>query len=257
MKRIIWIFIIMAFALNAAAKMEKGDKTISINGITTHYVVGTPKKQSKKPAVVLVHGNGGCYTDTKAVMDVMTKAGYLVYAMDSRGQGHNAPLPEYHYADMAEDVYCFIKELKLNRPVVLGFSDGGIIAIELAIAHPDCMRAIATCGANVTPTGVLPSVYADFKKSIEAAQKEGKPVPALTKMMYDEPNISDAQLATISVPALIMAGENDLIDPAHTYHIARSIKGSTMLMLGGEDHGSYVGSGLAGKCFVEFLNNLK
>lgn len=249
MKRLFITTLGALVALFATAQ-SAADYIIDINGITTHYTVSGP---TNGPAAIMIHGNGGSYHDMAASAQVMAEAGYRVYAIDSRGQGQNAPLPEYHYFDMAEDVNAFIQALHIHHPVVLGFSDGGIIAIELALLHPENVKAIATCGANVQPNGIQPHLFAEFKKKVDEAQRAGKPIPALTKMMLIEPTLSPEQLQTITTPALIMAGENDLITLAHTTHIHQCLKGSTMLILGGEDHGSYVSSGLAARHFLLYL----
>lgn len=225
---------------------------IDLGEITTHYVADGP---ADGPVAIMLHGNGGSYKSMAAPMRVMTDAGYRVYALDSRGQGHNAPLSEYHYADMANDVRVFIEKMQISEPVVLGFSDGGIVAIELAMMHPHSVKAIATCGANVRPDGIVPSVFADFKKRVSDARKAGEKVPALTQMMLDEPMLTVEQLKAVCVPALIMAGEHDLISYEHTLHIHRAIAGSSMLILGGEDHGSYVKSGKAAHHFLAFLRS--
>lgn len=230
------------------------DQVISINGITTHYVAEGPVDG---PAAIMVHGNGGSYKDMAIAAKAMAEAGYRVYSLDSRGQGQNAPLDEYHYFDMAQDVDAFIVKQNLQQPVVLGFSDGGIIAILLAMLHPEHVKAIATCGANVQPDGIVPQAYADFKRWVEEAMERGEKIPALTKMMLDEPTLTPEQLQTITVPALIMAGDNDLITFEHTIHIHKNIKGSSMLILGNEDHGSYVmRSSKAADHFVTFLKGL-
>lgn len=249
------IFAISIFALLLAFAghcQEDVDQVIGLGEITTHYVADGP---TDGPVAIMLHGNGGSYESMAAPMRVMAEAGYRVYALDSRGQGHNAPLSEYHYADMANDVFAFINKMQIADPVVLGFSDGGIVAIELAMMHPRCVKAIATCGANVQPDGIVPSVFADFKKRVSDARKAGEKVPALTQMMLDEPMLTDEQLKAVCVPALIMAGEHDLISYEHTLHIHRAIAGSSMLILGGEDHGSYVKSGKAAHHFLAFLRS--
>lgn len=250
MARITFI-LLMALVSFIGLAQTPADHVIAINGITTHYTTAGP---NTGPAAIMIHGNGGSYRDMAEATTVMAEAGYHVFALDSRGQGQNAPVSEYHYVDMAHDVSAFIEALHLQQPVVLGFSDGGIIAIELALLHPEKVKAIATCGANVQPDGIQPQLFAQFKQSVDDAIRAGKQVPALTKMMLDEPNITAEQLQTISIPALIMAGENDLVTLDHTAHIHRCIKGSTMLILGGEDHGSYVLSGKAARHFLHFLH---
>ena len=79
--------------------------------------------------VVLMHGNGGSHKSMVTQQLQLARKGYRVICPDSRGQGANAPLEEYHYADMAEDCYRLINKLGLEKPVVGGWSgektDGG------------------------------------------------------------------------------------------------------------------------------------
>ena len=93
--------------------------------------------------VVLLHGNGGSHKSLTTQAVQLARAGYRVYSLDSRGQGANAPLEEYHYADMMEDTYMFIRQLGLEKPALFGWSDGGIIELMLEMAHP------GTCGPMV------------------------------------------------------------------------------------------------------------
>ena len=127
-------------------------KTIEVNGVSLVYQrVG---RLSGQP-VVLLHGNGGSHEHLSVMAQQLDSAGYLVYALDSRGQGANAPLEEYHYADMAEDVYAFCQALGIEQPAVFGWSDGGIVALLTEVLHPGTFRAIAVSGANITPDGIV------------------------------------------------------------------------------------------------------
>ena len=99
---------------------------ISVNGIALHY-----EKSGEGRPLILLHGNG----ETHAIFDKalpLLAARFTVYAIDSRGHGESEGADAYHYADMKEDVRCFIQELKLEKPVLYGFSDGGIIGLLLA-----------------------------------------------------------------------------------------------------------------------------
>ena len=98
--------------------------TIEVNGVSLFYAA----EGAGKP-VILLHGNGGSHNDLETTHRELAQAGYMVYALDSRGQGANPRLPEYHYKDMAADVYEFIKAKGLQKPAVFGFSDGGNIAL--------------------------------------------------------------------------------------------------------------------------------
>jgi len=205
--------------------------TIDVNGVNLVYEVTGP--ESGRP-VIIVHGNGGSHKGMASIADDLSAAGYRVYALDSRGQGENAPLKEYHYADMAEDVYCFIQKLGLGRPAVYGHSDGGIVAVMLEILHPGTAYAIAGSGVNVTPDGVDDKTLSRWR-----AKVADKPNP-LMQMLFDEPQISPEQLRTIKVPALITGGTEDIIKNDHIRGIAAEIPDSELAIFDREGHGTYV-----------------
>ena len=219
------------------------DNVIAVNGVTLHYaVVGDGRP------VILIHGNGENHQMFAAEIRQLAEAGYRVYAPDSRGHGANERLQEYHYADMAEDMYCFIKQLGLDRPALYGHSDGGIIGLMLAISHPGTLGLLAVSGANLTPAGLDPAFIEKF-----TAINEEKPNPLIT-LMLTEPQINPDSLKNISIPVLVTAGENDLILRTETETIARSIPQAKLVILEGEDHGSYIeDSEIMGQLLIEFL----
>lgn len=214
-----------------------------VNGMHLLYAVRGPK--DGRP-VVLLHGNGGSHKSMTTQARQLARAGYLVYSPDSRGQGANAPLEEYHYADMAEDTYLFIKKLGLDKPAVYGWSDGGIIALMLEMAHPGTCGPMAVSGANLYPE--CGEGFEEFKEWILA---QGTP---LAMMMLKEPQIDPADLAAIKCPVLVTAGENDLCSEEHTRLIADSIPDSELEIFKGATHGSYIKKSPAmGKRLLAFL----
>lgn len=207
---------------------EGSERVISVNGVEIHYEVAGPACGAP---VVLLHGNGGSHHHLDTLNARMAAAGYRVYAMDSRGQGANAPLPEYHYADMAEDVFQFCRSLKIEKPVIYGWSDGGIVALEMEMMHPGTASALAVSGANITVDGVSQEVGADFLSDASNP---------LIAMILTEPDINPSELSAVRCPVLVTAGEHDLIKVDHTRLIAASLPDSELLILEGEDHGSYI-----------------
>lgn len=209
-------------------------RTFERAGEVVHYqVLG----KRTAPAVILLHGNGGRHEDLSVMAEQLDSAGYLVYAMDSRGQGSNKPLDEYHYIDMAEDVAYLIEEESIDKPAVFGWSDGGIIALQTEVLHPGSFSAICTSGANIFPEGVP-----NFNTLIPTADSLGNPIEVapLQRMMLVEPQMTAADMQTIRCRALIVAGENDLIAEEHTRLIADNIPQGELLILPGEDHGSHI-----------------
>lgn len=219
--------------------------TAEVNGVELFYVV-----EGRGKPVILIHGNGGSHNDMETTTRQLAQAGYTVYAIDSRGQGANTPLEEYHYKDMAEDIYQFIRLKELERPAIFGFSDGGIVALQLEVMYPGTLSAIATGGSNIF---VKDALQPDFS---EWFLNQPDPSP-LTRMMMVEPNMSPEDMQTITIPALIMAGDNDLIREEHTRLIGESIPNGEVLIVENADHGSYIyHNRFVGDRLLEFFNRI-
>ena len=225
MKSITKLLLVLATSIALSACAEGGAKgeyvsytdTIALNGVELFYAA----EGMGKP-VILLHGNGGSHNDMETTTRQLAQAGYKVYALDSRGQGANPPLEEYHYKDMAEDLFAFIEAKGLHRPAVFGFSDGGIIALQMEVLYPGTLGAIATGGANIFVGGAL---VPEFEKEF-LAQKNPSP---LNVMMMNEPTMTVEDMQTIGCPALIMAGDGDLIREEHTRLIGENIPSGEVL----------------------------
>lgn len=203
--------------------------------------------------LVLLHGNG----EDLHIYDELTDAlsgDFDIYRMDSRGHGLSACPDELHYKDMARDTELFIRELSIEKPLVVGFSDGGITALLLAVTRSDIISGVIACGANSSPDALTFSCRRDIKKAYKAKstysefQKDLDTISseifaqsgALEKLMLTEPDISPIALSHIKVPALILAGENDVVKASDTKKTASAIPNSRMEILPGENHESYV-----------------
>ena len=196
--------------------------------------------------VVLMHGNGGSHKSMATQQMQLAKAGYRVYCPDSRGQGANPVLAEYHYADMAQDCWCFIQALGLEKPLVGGWSDGGINALLLEMAHPGTCGMIVAAGANLTPD--CGDGFEEFKAWI---LEQGTP---LALMMLSEPNIKPEELQVIKCPSLITVGECDLISVEHTRQISDNIEGAELVVFKGASHSSYIKRNpRLGRCMLDFM----
>jgi pimeloyl-ACP methyl ester carboxylesterase len=224
---------------------ESYTDTAQVNGVSLFYAA----EGAGKP-VILLHGNGGSHNDLETTHRELAQAGYMVYALDSRGQGANARLDEYHYKDMATDVYEFIKLKGLEKPAVFGFSDGGIIALQLEVMYPGTLGAIVTGGANIFVEGALIPEFAEGF----LAQPTDNP---LVIMLQTEPDMTVEDMQTIQAPSLIMSGEHDLIEAAHTRLIGENISKGEARIIPGEDHGSYIcNSPKLAPIILEFLEKI-
>jgi pimeloyl-ACP methyl ester carboxylesterase len=230
---------------SASGTYESYTDVAEVNGVSLFYAA----EGAGKP-VILLHGNGGSHNDLETTHRALAQAGYMVYALDSRGQGANGRLDEYHYKDMAADVYEFIRLKGLEKPAVFGFSDGGIIALQLEVMYPGTLGAIITGGANIFVEGALIPEFAEGF----LAQPSTEP---LVIMLQTEPNMTVEDMKTIKTPSLIMSGEHDLIKADHTRLIGENIQDACVKIIPGEDHGSYIcNSPKLAPLILDFFNEI-
>ena len=201
---------------------------IKVNDTNLYYEVhgnGTP--------IILVHGN----SETHKIFDVLIgelKNNHTVYAIDSRNHGKSDKTNTISYDLMADDIIGFIEKLQIDKPIIYGFSDGGIIGLLIAIKKPQTLSKLIISGANLNPSGISKSMTAIIKLGYFFTRHKN------LKMMLDEPNISVSDLKKIEIPTLVLAGENDVIKREHTQLIASNITDSTLKILPNETHTSYV-----------------
>lgn len=225
--------------------MKKYDASniVEVNGVRLHYAV-----EGEGRPVLLVHGNAEDHDLLDVEIGQLVRAGFRVFAPDSRGHGANEPLQEYHFDDMAEDMYQFIKAMKIDKPAFYGHSDGGIIGLLLEMNHPGTLGIMAVSGVNLVPEGIVPEFIEEYTQINE---KEHDP---LITLMLTEPHIDPESLREISIPVLVTAGENDLILPSETDRIYSNLPDAELVIVEGADHGSYiVESEIMGNLLLDFF----
>lgn len=201
---------------------------INVNNININYEVCGEGKP-----IILLHGN----SETHHIFDVLVeklKENYKVYAIDSRCHGDSDNPQDISYDLMTRDVIEFIKKLKIEKPILYGFSDGGIIGILIAIRERELLSKLIISGANIYPSGMKKSML--YLSKIIYFFTRNK----LFKMMIKEPNIKIEDLRKIKTPTVVLAGEKDVILSEHTKLIADNINGSTLEVISNENHGSYI-----------------
>lgn len=191
-------------------------------------------------ALILLHGNGedcGYFQHQMAPF----AARFRTIALDTRGHGASprgtAPFTLSQFAD---DLAHFMDEQRIPCAHLLGFSDGANIALLFALRHPERVVRLVLNGGNLYPGGVrlrvqLPIVL-DY--ALCAARARFDPRAAhkceLLGLMVREPRIRSKDLAALTVPTLVVAGDRDMIRRRHTEKIARAIPGSQLAILPGD-----------------------
>jgi pimeloyl-ACP methyl ester carboxylesterase len=191
--------------------------------------------------------------------------------MDSRGHGRSTrDARSYSYDLMADDVVALMDALKVSKADIVGWSDGGIIGLDLAIRHSDRVGKIFAFAANTQTSGVIEDVEKNptFAAYIERAGKEYRAYSAtpkeydtfvaqISKMWADEPNWTDAQLKTIKSPVLVVDGDHDeAIKRSHTEYMAATIPAAGLLILPNVSHFAFLQDpGLFNFAILHFLGD--
>lgn len=190
--------------------------------------------------LVLLHGNGGDSGYFSQLIPAFARH-HRVIAVDTRGHGHSprgqAP---FSIRQFAQDLKAFLDQHGLTQVDLLGFSDGGNIALTFALQYPASLRRLVLNGANLNPAGLEPwfrlPVALGYRgaallagKSAWAREKE-----ELFGLMVHEPTIRPRDLAELSVPTLVIAGTRDIVKPEHTRTIARSLPNARLVLLPGD-----------------------
>ena len=163
-------------------------------------------EQGEGEALILLHGNGenGTYFENQ----ISYFSGfYRVIALDTRGHG-KTPRGEAPFTirQFAEDLKDFLDEKKIERANILGFSDGGNIALIFAMRYPERVQKLILNGANLDAKGVKPSVQIPIVFGYKAASFFAKKDPKAKKnmemlgLMVHDPNIREEELGRITVP---------------------------------------------------------
>ena len=201
---------------------------LPVNGLELFY-----RKTGDGPPIILLHGNG----ESHRIFDVLTEqlaGSFTVYAPDSRDHGESSRTRALSYALMTEDVARIIETLGLQKPILYGFSDGGIIGLMLASKYPGLLSRLIVSGANTNPEAMKKGWLTLFRL-IYLVTRNRK-----FRLMLTEPHITKEELGRIGIPVLVLAGENDMIREDDTRFIGRSIPGAVLRILEGENHMSYV-----------------
>jgi pimeloyl-ACP methyl ester carboxylesterase len=205
----------------------RGEVTIQLSDVTLYYEVvghGAP--------CVLVHGAWENHRIFLKTADRL-KERFTCYLVDSRGHGRSSPVKEFHYREMADDMVRFLDVLNLSNVMFVGFSDGGIIGL-LAASKSGRIDRLVACSANTIPEG-LHQAWLCLLKVIHFFSRNG-----VSRMLIEEPDISDAELQNIRAKSLIIAGSRDLILRNETDHIAAKIPDAEEMILPGHTHRSYL-----------------
>jgi pimeloyl-ACP methyl ester carboxylesterase len=189
--------------------------------------------------LILLHGNGEDCGYFVHQMEPFAKH-FRVIAIDTRGHGQT-PRGEASFSirQFAEDLLDFMNLHQIEKAHILGFSDGGNIAMVFALMHPERVEKLILNGANLNASGVKRKVQIPIEIGYRIAKLFATKSPAARKnaemlgLMVNDPNVKAEELSCIQNPTLVIAGEKDMIKDSHTRLIAKSIPEAMLSIIPG------------------------
>lgn len=184
-------------------------------------------EQGTGASLILLHGNGENHEYFINQIEYFSKE-YHVIAPDTRGHGGTprgtAP---FTLKQFAEDLKNFLDEQKIEKAILLGFSDGGNIALLFTLKYPAYVDKLILNGADLNTKGVKRRIQILIELGYKLSKRE------MLGLMVEQPDIQPEELAKINTPTLVIAGTKDMIKDSHTRLIANSIPGSRLCIMSG------------------------
>lgn len=190
--------------------------------------------------LILLHGNGEDCGYFEGQMEELS-ADYHVYAIDTRGHGRT-PRGDRPFTirQFAEDLLGFMDARRIEKAHLLGFSDGGNIAMVFAMRHPERVGRLILNGANLDAGGVKRKVQIPIEIGYRIAKwfagrsESAKRNAEMLGLMVNDPDVKPEELAAIGARTLVIAGTDDMIKEAHTRLIAESLPDAELVFLEGD-----------------------
>ena len=249
MKSLISLFLFTSLIANGQSKdsinygnNKQAGHIAEIRGMKMYY-----ETYGSGYPLLIIHGNSGSIGDFSNQIPYFSSK-YKVILADSRDHGNT--LDTLHMSDslsyemMSDDYAALLQYLKIDSAYVLGWSDGGINGILLAIRHPEKVKKLVALGANLwsDTTAINPFILSVFKMQYLMMQKrktgiENTLILRHYKLILTEPNIKAQALSGVKCPTLVIGGDHDAIQVPHTVLIAQYIPNSNLWIVPNAGHG--------------------
>jgi pimeloyl-ACP methyl ester carboxylesterase len=240
-----------AISLSSSTAMTHAHHA-DVNGLRMYY-----EDHGQGPPIVLIHGGGSTVqTSFGAILPRLARS-HRVIAVEQQAHGHTEDRDRrLSFEQMADDTAALLQQLQVRNADVLGFSNGGMTALQLVVRHPAVVRRLVVCSGFYAHSGLIPGLRAAFEQPPNAdemprvlrdAYLAAAPHPDLkafvaktVAMMRSFPDLSEDQLRAIEAPTLVMLGDQDVVLPEHAARLAQLVQHGQLAMMPGA-HGTYLG----------------
>jgi pimeloyl-ACP methyl ester carboxylesterase len=230
-----------------APELPPGGEMISLRGFRMYV-----ETHGSGAPLLLLHGGAGNGQQFSNQVPYFERS-RCVIVPDACGQGRSGGRDQpLSYHALAEDVLALMDHFHLEQADIMGWSDGGITGLDLAIHHPERVRHLVTLGANFNPQGMNepdrawaetaqaqsfgPDMKRDYQKLSPEPWRFEAVMNQVIAMWRDQPDFTPSELRAIRCPVLVIAGEHDVVRPEHTRELASLLPKGRLWIVPGASH---------------------
>jgi len=252
-KTLLILFLVAITHLQMNAESQQTGHYAEVNGLKMYYEV----HGSGRP-LVLIHGGGSTIESTYGrVLPEFAKA-HRVIAVELQAHGHTPDIDRpLSFEQDADDVAALLKQLKIDKADIMGFSNGGTTTLQIAIRHPEIVNKLVLFSATYKRSGTQAGLFEGFQNAslekmlpqpLKDAYLKTNPDPKGLQRMFDRDvarmlafkDIDNAQIKSIQAPALVINGDADIALPEHALELTRALPHAKLAIFPG-GHGEYIG----------------
>jgi pimeloyl-ACP methyl ester carboxylesterase len=228
---------LLLFFIAASALAEEQGHWAEVNGHRMYYETSG----SGRPLLLLHGGGNSIHSSFAKQLDLFAKT-HAIIAPEQIGHGHTPDAEgPFTYGRMASDTAALLGKLGLKDVDVVGWSDGGIVALILAVQHPELVRRVVVSGANFAPEGYLAEDLKQMRaRDVAPATTIGAKLNHLWATSPTNEELNPALLSGIHKRVLVMVGDHDAILLDHTIALYRALPDARLCILPGTSHGTLI-----------------
>jgi len=233
-----------------AGAVERG--YAPVNGLELYYEIhGNPAKDGVP--LVLLHGGGSTIETSFGKLVPLVSKARRVIAFEQQGHGHTADVDRpFSFEQSAEDAVALLRHLHVAKADFLGYSNGGHIALQIALAHPEVVRLLVLESVMFSRDGADPRFWQSFdhaklddmpldlRKAYLATAPHPEQLPSFfaksVQRMREFKGWTPAQLQTIRPPTLLIVGDRDIVRAEHAVQMQRLLPDARLAVLPATDH---------------------
>ena len=224
-----------------------------VNGLRIYFEIHGVANPAQPPLVLLHGGGDTIQTSFGQILPVLAGERQVI-AFEQQGYGHTADIADrpFSFEQSADDAAALLEYLHIEKADLFGFSNGGTIALQVAIRHPRVVRKLVLASALFKRDGAYPWLWdamanarlENMPQELQDEYRKVAPQPENLRMMHDKSaqrmrdfkDIPDAAIRSVAAPTLVVIGDADVIRPEHAVETFRLLQHAQLAVLPGSDH---------------------